>query len=121
MRYLLLCLILVVGPAAAFAGDAVQTMATILVDLKHFPSDDQKQQLEAIIADEQTTEDERTVATALRDLEHRVADEDRQALTMVLEDDAASEPVQTLAEVLLALNHQPSEADKAKLRALAGA
>lgn len=97
---------------------AVATMAEILADLNHFPSDAEKETLSGIIADEDTGDHERAVAMALLNVEHQVRDDDRAELESVLADETAPKPVKTLAKVIVNLNHAPSEDEQAKLAKL---
>src|ERR1039457_6191822 len=59
--------------AHAAESKAVQTMAGILMNLHHFPSDSDKQALMQITEDKSATADERTVAQALMNVKHTVA------------------------------------------------
>ena len=104
--------------ANAAESKAVQTMATILQHLQHFPSDAEKQSLKQITEDKSATGDERTVAQALMDVQHTVAAADKPKLEAIVKDDKAASSVKTLAAILLNLKHMPSETDKEKLKAL---
>jgi hypothetical protein len=118
----LLSALLILGVGANFASaaesKAVQSMATILINLHHFPSDADKQTLQQIVSDKATTADERTVAQALANVQHVVAAGDKAGLEAVVADGKANGSVKTLAGVILGLHHMPSDADKAKLQAL---
>ena len=102
----------------AAEGSAVQTMASILLHLQHYPTDADKQSLRQITEDKSATKDERTVAQALMDVKHTAAAADRPKLEGIEKDDKASSSVKTLASILLNLKHVPSESDKEKLKAL---
>ena len=103
----------------AAESQAVQTMATILLHLQHFPTDADKQSLKQITEDKSATKDERTVAQALMDVQHTAAAADKPKLEGIVKDDKAASSVKTLATVILNLKHTPSESDKEKLKALA--
>jgi hypothetical protein len=103
----------------AAESKAVQTMASILLHLQHFPTDADKQSLKQITADKSATQDERTVAQALMDVQHTVAAADKPKLEAIVGDAKASSSVKTLASIILNLKHMPSESDKEKLKALA--
>jgi hypothetical protein len=109
---------LTAGIANAAQSKAVQTMAGILINLHHFPSDSDKQALTQITQDKSTTADERTVAQALMDVQHAVAPADKPNLEAIVSNDKASSSVKTLADAILNLHHMVSDSDKAKLQAL---
>ena len=124
MRYrvyilpVVLLLAFAVTPLAAAETKAVQTMSGILMKLNHFPSDDEKKTLQALVDDKTTTADERVVAQALINMKHKPAAEDQTKLEAVAKSKTASESVKTLATIVAGLNHTPSEADKEKLKKL---
>jgi len=104
--------------ASAAESQAVQSMAGILLQLQHYPSDAAKQTLGKIVEDKSSTADERTVAHALMDVQHMVAPADKPALEAIVADSKASASIKTLANIILGLHHMPSDSDKEKLRAL---
>jgi len=106
------------GVANAAESKAVQTMAGILMNVHHYPSDSDKQALVQITEDKSATADERTVAQALMDVQHTVAAADKPKLEAIVNDDKAANSVKTLACVILNLHHMASDSDKAKLQAL---
>ena len=121
IRTLSACLFLGIAGSIANAGESqgVQTMAGILLQLQHYPSDAAKQTLGKIAEDNSVSADERTVARALMNVQHTVAASDKPSLEAIVNDEKAPTSVKTLASVLLRLNHMPSDNDKEKLRALA--
>jgi hypothetical protein len=106
------------GMANAAESKAVQTMAGILINLHHFPSDADKQALTQITQDKSATGDERTVAQALMDVQHTAAAADKPGLEAIVSNDKAAGSVKTLADAILNLHHMVSDSDKAKLQAL---
>jgi hypothetical protein len=121
IRALLAFLMLGMAVNVVNAGEsqAVQSMAGILLQFQHYPSDSAKQTLGKIVEDKSSTADERTVAHALIDVQHVVAAADKPALEAIVADDKAAASIKTLANVILGLHHMPSDSDKEKLRALA--
>jgi hypothetical protein len=113
---------LILGLTASIANaaesKAVQTMAGILMNLHHVPSDSDKQALAQITQDKSATGDERTVAQALMDVQHTAAAADKPKLEAIVNNDKAASSVKTLAGVILTLHHVASDSDKAKLQAL---
>jgi len=122
-RTAILTIVLFLGVFAtvtkAAESKAVQTMATILLHLQHFPTDADKQSLRRITEDKSATNDERTVAQSLIDVQHTAAAADKPKLEAIVKDDKAASSVKTLASIILNLKHMPSESDKEKLKALA--
>lgn len=104
---------------AADDGDAaVKTMAGILAGLNHFPSADQKAELQAIASDTNSSDATKTIAQAIHDMQHSVSAADKEKLQAIASDANASEGEKTLAEVLAGISHQPSAEAKAKLEKL---
>ena len=104
--------------AGAAETKNVQTMAGILANLNHFPSDAEKETLKKIADAKDTTAHERVIAQALLNVQHKVGADDKVKLDALIKDASASESVKTLATVIAGLNHMPSEADKEKLKKL---
>lgn len=110
---------LMLGSQSALAASmAVREMAGIMMHLKHYPSDEEKAKLKAIVADKASTEQERVIATAISNLEHEVASGDADKLKKVAGDMSAPAEVRDLAGIVLNIRHKPSSADKSKLEAM---
>ena len=105
------------APALA-DGDATQTLVRITANLMHFPSDDDKAQLQAIIDSDETTDGEATIALALVNFQHQVSPRDAERLLEVQADDSTPQVERDLAGILLRTNHSPSDADKTALAAM---
>jgi hypothetical protein len=103
---------------ALAADDAIGTLARITMSLNHYPSDADKEELNAIIESDETTDEEVTIALAILNMQHTVGAGDAQRLDQLVADDMVEESVKTLAGILLHLNHTPSDEDKALLSAL---
>jgi hypothetical protein len=114
-----LLLTLSIGTATAAESKAVQTMAGIVINLHHFPSDSDKQALMQIVQNKSTTAEERTVAQALMNFQHAPAPADKPGLEAIVNNDKAPSSLKTLAGVILNLHHMPTDSDKAKLQPLA--
>ena len=100
----------------AFADDAaVAKMAQIVMSLKHFPSDADKESLSMIINGSDSSEAEVAVAAAIANIEHKVSAADKEKLSAIVADESASAQLRDVASVVLSLNHVPSESDVAKL------
>lgn len=101
-------------------GASTKTMAEIMMSVRHYPSDADKEILKKISADAASSAYEKTIATAILNLNHAAADADKAKLDAITKDAAAPEQIKVLAGIVLNLNHKPSEADTAKLKQVAG-
>lgn len=110
---------LTVGLAHA-ESDAIETMAKITMNLNHFPSDDDKAALEAIVDSDESSEEEAAIAMALTNLQHKVTEADAERLTAIVEDPESDASARELAGIVLKINHAASADDKAVLATLAG-
>jgi hypothetical protein len=107
-----------------FAGDEkvsamTRTMAEIMIYLRHYPSDADKEKLKKVAADTTASAHEKTIAQALLNLDHKPVDADRPRLEAITKDAAAPAAVKSLASILLSLNHKPTGADTEKLKQIA--
>lgn len=120
IRYLWLLPVLFVAlPSALHAqGEAVSTMAGIVMHLNHYPSGSDKKTLAAIAQDAHTTAGEKVLATALMNMRHQVGGADAKKLRALVADEHADKGERELADILLGLNHKPSASDKKRLRSL---
>ena len=100
------------------AADPVAAMASILIGLKHFPSDSDKAAL-AAIAEGNGSDAVKTVAHAIANISHKVGDADKAKLAAIIADDAAPDELRSLAAVVTGLNHFPSADAVATLESLA--
>jgi len=97
-------------------GSATQTMAKILVNLNHYPSDSEKDALRGIVNNKSLSEQERIIAQAMINLQHEATAADKPKLSKVMNDSSASADVRELAMIVHHLNHKPSGGDVAKLK-----
>jgi hypothetical protein len=105
----------------AFADSAaIQTMARITMSLNHFPSDDDKVALKAIIDSDDSSEEEAAIAMALSNMQHKVTAADAERLADIVDDPESDGSARQLSGILLHVNHAPSDEDKVALAALAG-
>lgn len=122
MRGLLMTLsmamMVMASPVAASAGDAVAEMATIIINLNHYPTETEKKELAAIVADSNSTAGEKLIAGALMRMQHRVGGDDAQKLMQLESDKKASKEERELAGILRGIAHHPTDADVKRLKAL---
>ena len=107
-------------PVLSAEDSSTETMAVILVDLNHFPTDAEKETLQAIVDDEAASEQERTVASAMINLQHKATAADKEKMKMIMDDESASANLRELAGIVYRLDHKPNDTDKAWLSALIG-
>ncbi len=95
---------------------ALNSIARIMIKLNHFPSDNEKAELKAIVNSDTATAGERTLASALMAMEHKVSGGDKAKLQALKDDDSANGIERDLADILMNMNHQPSSRDRDRLR-----
>ena len=98
--------------------EATQVIAGVLVDFNHFPSDDAKVALQALVDDDSVGPAFKAVATAVMGIEHSASDDGKAALAGVLEAENADPRAKSLAEVVMGLTHGASDDAKASLQAM---
>lgn len=114
-----LTMLLVAGTPAAVAGEeTAATLAGILANMNHFPSESEKETLTAIAADESVDADLRAIARAIAGIEHTPSAADQAQLNGILANDAATAAEKTLARAVLRFQHKASVEDQAALQNL---
>lgn len=114
------CVTLFLAAGLAVADTTtISTMARITMELNHFPSDEDKATLNAIIDSDESSDDEAAIAMALANMQHKVTPADSERLVEIVEDEESDASARQLAGILLGVNHTPSGEDKAALAALA--
>jgi|GEM_PF-1712172 hypothetical protein len=113
MKKLFIALLLLI-PVAAIASPSAEIMAEILIELNHFPTAEDQEFLDEILADAAASEEEKTLAAAIKRIQHKPADADL-AMLQELKDGGSSDAVRTLAAAVLSINHQVSEQSSASL------
>jgi len=118
--YMMLLPTMVMGviSMAQAQGDAIGTMAGIVMHLNHYPSEDEKEELAGIIRDKHTTTGENVLAGSLMRMRHQVDAADAARLRALVADSKASGRERTLADILLGISHHPSAADRQRLQTL---
>ena len=97
----------------------IRALAQITINLNHYPSEEDKAILNAIIESDDTLEEEVAIAMALANMEHRVTPADAKRLADIVDDDFSDDSARKLAGILLNINHTPSDDDKVVLASLA--
>lgn len=121
-------LILAAGSASAAPGGAdtmkadtpAGTLAGILADMNHYPSDADRRKLDAIAGSSDVDDDLRAIARAIAGIEHTPTAEAQARLNGIIASDAATEAEKTLAAAVLRFEHKASVEDQSALEELAG-
>ena len=112
--------VLLISTNPAYADTAaIRTMASITMNLNHFPSDADKQMLAAITHSDDSSESEIAVATAISNIKHKVSAGDKEKLNSIIEDESTPTELRTVASVLISINHTPTKSDKERLKKIA--
>ena len=98
---------------------AIGTMADIMINLKHFPSESDKQRLTAIVNSSDSSEAEIAVATAIANIKHQATAADKEKLSAIVADESTPAELRDLASIVLNINHSLSASDIAKLEKIA--
>lgn len=97
---------------------ATEVIAGVLMSLNHFPSDDDKMALQALVDDDGVGPAFKAVANAVMGIEHSASEDGKAAMAQVLEAEDADPRAKSLAQVVMDLNHGASDEAKAAVQAL---
>lgn len=103
---------------AAKGATAIKEMAVIMHRLKHYPSPQGKETLQAIVDNKSTNKNERTLAKTMLNLEHKVISSDTAGLKSIAASKDASADEKAFASILLNFSHRPSSEDKQRLEGM---
>jgi len=99
-------------------ASAAKTIAGVLTNLNHFPSDADKTALMAVADDDGNGQGFRMIATAVIKIQHAATAEDKEIMNRIMASARASAQAKALAEIVLGINHTASDEAKAKLTAM---
>ena len=99
--------------------ETIRALAQITMNLNHYPSDEDRAILNAIIESDNSSEEEAAIAMALANMEHKVTAADAERLADIVDDDLSDDSARKLAGILLNINHSPSNEDRVALASLA--
>ncbi len=103
---------------AAEGASAMKEMAVIMHRLKHYPSPQGKETLQAVVDNKSTSKNERTLAKTMLNLEHKVISSDMAGLKSIAASKDASADEKDFANILLNFSHRPSSEDKQRLKSM---
>jgi len=103
---------------AAEGASAMKEMAVIMHRLKHYPSPQGKETLQAVVDNKSTSKNERTLAKTMLNLEHKVISSDMAGLKSIAASKDASADEKDFANILLNFSHRPSGEDKQRLKSM---
>jgi hypothetical protein len=125
----LLCAVLLVAafvapaaaqtPPSATNSKAVKSIASVLMDIQHFPNDAQKKTLTTVAADSATTAQEKVLIQAILGMMHSINDADKPKVEAIMKDASAPAGVKSIATILDHFLHMVNAEDKATLQKLA--
>ena len=99
-------------------ASAQKTIAGVLHNLNHFPSDADKAALMAISEDESVGQGYRALAGAVANISHGATAEGKAVTARIMEASQAPADLKTLAGIVASLNHPASADAKATLAAM---
>ncbi len=99
-------------------ASAQKTIAGILNNLNHFPSDADKAALMAIAEDDSVGRGYKALATAVANISHSANAEGKEAVAQIMAADQAPAELKVLAEIVGGINHTASADAKARLAAM---
>lgn len=111
--------LLLIVPLSSANSDAIPQMATIVSEINHFPSDEQKEALSDIGNNKDYSEATRIIAKAIHDIEHQPTDEHIAALSEIIKSPSASDAEKQMAEIVMVFNHTVSSEAEDTLEKLA--
>jgi len=118
-------ILLVVGAVTIFSqisvadpASAQKAIANIVAGINHFPSDAQKQQLQAIADDESAGSSMQVIASAVINIQHAANAEGKAAMAQIIVDGEAPDSAKALAKIVMAFNHVASAEAKEILAGL---
>ena len=120
LRNVLLLAVLASFSQFTFADNASaqKTIAGVLHNLNHFPSDADKAALMAIAEDESVGQGYRALAGAVANISHAANAEGKAVTARIMEADQAPADLKTLAGIVASINHMASAEAKATLAAM---
>lgn len=111
--------LLVLAPLSFADSDAIPAMAAIVINVNHYPSAEQKAQLNSIASDESNSQATRTIAKAIHNIAHKVTAEDAKALSEIAASESATAAEKQLAGIVAGINHTVSSEAKKALEVMA--
>ena len=103
---------------SAEGASAMKEMAVIMHRLKHYPSPQGKETLQAVVDNKSTSKNERTLAKTMLNLEHKVISSDMAGLKSIATSKDASIDEKAFASILLNFSHRPTGEDKQRLKSM---
>ena len=116
--YLTLIFALSLFSASAGAIGNTSMLASIMLNLNHYPSAAEKDKLRGVINDDTHSAYQKTIAQAMINMEHSASAADKSKLKTIIDDNSAPADERNLAAILYKLKHKPSSADKELLKSM---
>ena len=93
-------------------------MADIMINLEHFPTEDEKKKLQSVLDSASSTDQEKIIANAIMHIQHSPTVEDKDKLQLIMDNTVATSTVNTLAKIVQSFSHGISKTDKRKLQTI---
>jgi len=93
-------------------------MADIMINLEHFPTEDEKQKLQSILDSDSSTDQEKIIANSIMNIQHSPNAEDQDKLQLIIDNTTVTSTVNTLARIVQSFSHGISKTDKRKLQTI---
>ncbi len=97
---------------------AMKQIAQVVSNLNHFPSDDDFEILDSIIASSDVSNEVRMMADTVANIEHSANEEGKGAMESIAGNESLSEQARSLAVIIGNLTHTASAAAKEQLAAM---
>lgn len=114
-KALLIAALCSIGQLALAQADAPKTIASIVTNLSHLPSAEQKATLTKIGSNKKNSAAIQTIATAVHNFQHSVTPEDKAKLEAIAADASATAAEKELAAIVAGFNHTVTDEAKARL------
>jgi hypothetical protein len=125
MKLSIVKILLVIGAVSVFSqfsmadpASAQKTIASIVAGMSHFPSDAQKEELQAIADDESSGSSMQMIASTVINIQHAASAEGKAAMGQIIANDGAPNNTRALAKIVMEFNHIASAGAKEILAAL---
>ncbi len=107
----------------AFAQSAADTaamkqIAAVVATINHYPSDEDFEVLDAIIANSEVSNEVRIMADTVANIEHSANEEGKGAMETIVATGSASEQMKELATIIANFNHTANDSAKEQLAQL---
>ena len=98
--------------------EALQEIASIVISINHFPSDENKTVLERISGNNNLPQGIRLIASSVSDIQHSPNEQGKHVMSQIQAASRAPDAIKSLAAIIANFNHTASDEEKASLALL---